>query len=373
MTPDPFVSYAQNLEDVMLWRALGTAVDGPGFYVDVGAADPTLLSVTRAFYDRGWRGVSVEPLPDVASRLADARPRDTVVAAALADTAGPRRFFRVTRNGQTGLSTLDPAEAERHRSGGAAVTALDVPVTTLALLCREHVDGPVHFLKIDVEGAEGAVLAGADFAAIRPWIVVVEATRPMSEAASETEWEPTLLNAGYALVWFDGLNRFYLANEHAALAHHFRTPPNVFDRYIQHDPGLQTHLTAIQTLEAEIARLTSLLAPPPPAPPQMPSPRPAWPRRLALAAYRLVRPVVRPIAWRTRTFLTGELMREIAGIRTTQETIIARVNAPGGGIDPGMARTMERLLLTLALEDGSNPNPPGLLPPHQETLSQKGG
>ena len=87
------------------------------------------------------------------------------------------------------------------------------------------------------------------------------------------------------------------------------------------------------------------------------------PRRLALAAYRLVRPVVRPIAWRTRTFLTGELKRDIAGIRTTQEAILARIGAGGGGMDPGMTRTMERLLLTLALEDASNPTPPGLLPP----------
>ena len=52
-----FVSYAQNFEDVMLHRALNHVVRG--FYIDVGAADPEALSVTKAFYDNGWHGINV--------------------------------------------------------------------------------------------------------------------------------------------------------------------------------------------------------------------------------------------------------------------------------------------------------------------------
>ena len=58
----PFVSYAQNYEDVMLWRVLRDVERG--FYVDVGAADPEEWSVTRAFYDRGRSGINVEPLEE---------------------------------------------------------------------------------------------------------------------------------------------------------------------------------------------------------------------------------------------------------------------------------------------------------------------
>ena len=39
-----FISYAQNYEDVILWRALRDVERG--FYVDVGAADPQVDSVT---------------------------------------------------------------------------------------------------------------------------------------------------------------------------------------------------------------------------------------------------------------------------------------------------------------------------------------
>ena len=71
----PFISYAQNFEDVMLWRALCDMENG--FYVDVGAADPKELSDTRAFYERGWSGINVEPLDEYFDKLTQARPRDT--------------------------------------------------------------------------------------------------------------------------------------------------------------------------------------------------------------------------------------------------------------------------------------------------------
>lgn len=54
------VSYAQNFEDVMLWRALGHIENG--FYVDIGAQHPTIDSVSKAFYERGWSGINVEPV-----------------------------------------------------------------------------------------------------------------------------------------------------------------------------------------------------------------------------------------------------------------------------------------------------------------------
>jgi hypothetical protein len=48
---------------------------------------------------------------------------------------------------------------------------------------------------------------------------------------THADWEAHLLEAGYRFVYFDGLNRFYLASEHEDLAPHFRVPPNVFDDF----------------------------------------------------------------------------------------------------------------------------------------------
>jgi hypothetical protein len=137
----------------------------------------------------------------------------------------------------TGLSTFDTATADRHAKAGFTRTdALKVEVRTLADICAEHAPTDIHFLKIDVEGSEAAVLEGADFARFRPWIVVVEATVPGTPLRATEGFEHYLLSAGYRECWFDGLNTFYLAAEReATLAPAFCAPPNIFDSFIRAD------------------------------------------------------------------------------------------------------------------------------------------
>ena len=245
------VSYAQNFEDVLLWRALGSA--GPGFWIDVGAADPELHSVTRAFAEQGWRGINVEPRGAEFARLEAARGADINLNVAVAAAAGRMVFFDCE---DAGLSTLDAAVAAGHRAAGRAISEREVEVMTLAEICRVHAAPEVHFLKIDVEGAERQVLEGADFVACRPWVMVVEATRPGSAADSSAGWEGLVLAAGYRFAWFDGVNRFYVAGERwERLAGSFAVPPNVFDDFTL--AGSQHRLVEIELAKAraEIALL----------------------------------------------------------------------------------------------------------------------
>jgi FkbM family methyltransferase len=251
-----FLSYAQNFEDVMLWRALSTVRDG--FYIDVGAGDPDTNNVTRAFYERGWRGVNIEPDPARFDALIRRRDRDINLPIALAETTGKRRFHVVS---VPGLSTLDSGIAFRYRARGWSVRRTTVGVDTLAAICRGHAPATIHFLKIDVEGAEGAVLQGADFVAFRPWIVLAEATLPLTQQENHASWEPILLAAGYCFVWFDGLNRFYIAEEkRAELSRHFRLPPNCFDMFAIWDPAQAALAAELQAARAEVQELRARLA-----------------------------------------------------------------------------------------------------------------
>src|SRR5262245_21527446 len=225
-----FISYAQNFEDVMLWRAL-KHID-QGFYIDVGANDPDQYSVTKAFYERGWRGINVEPAPQWFERLEKARPQDINLQLALGAEPGEITLYEIP---DTGLSTVEKKVAERHEvEGGFQSRELRVKMDTLSSVCEKFHLAPIHFLKIDVEGAEKAVLQGIDFGKIRPWIILLEATLPLSQEESYSDWEPLLLNAGYEYAYFDGLNRYYIAGEHENLKAAFKTPPNVsFDDFVR--------------------------------------------------------------------------------------------------------------------------------------------
>jgi FkbM family methyltransferase len=241
-----FISYAQNCEDVVLWRALRDVAGG--FYVDVGAADPSVDSVTKAFYERGWSGINIEPTEPYFSALQSQRSRDVNLRVLASAEAGVRPLYVIEG---TGLSTLDEAFASRHADMGFKSRQLMVPQLTLNQLLESRSGLPIHFLKIDVEGTEAEVLSGIDLNVYRPWIVIVESTEPNCQNLTRHLWEHLLVDRGYELVYFDGLNCFYTASEQIHLKQKLAVPPNVFDDFLPvSQVRLQDDLVR-QTLRAE--------------------------------------------------------------------------------------------------------------------------
>ncbi|MFO1206724.1 MAG: FkbM family methyltransferase [Burkholderiales bacterium] len=226
-----FISYAQNFEDVMLWRALKHVERG--FYVDIGANDPVVESVSKAFYDRGWRGIHVEPVAEYAHLLRAARPDEEVIEKAVGAEPGEMTLHVIPG---TGLSSLVEASAlSAVALRGYEHTEVVVPVVTLDELLLPYAGRDIHWLKVDVEGAELDVLRGWNAKRDRPWVMVIEATLPNSQEECHQAWEPILLEAGYRFAYFDGLSRFYTAAEHEELAALFRAPPNYFDEFVRAD------------------------------------------------------------------------------------------------------------------------------------------
>lgn len=247
MTPPRLLSYAQNREDVLLVRAFPRPT---GFYIDVGAADPVELSVTKWLYDLGWSGVNLEPQGYYFDRLAAARTRDVNLRVAVSDRPGEVTFYEAPHH--RGFSTTDPAVAAGMRSKGIDLIEHRVPTVTLAEVCDRHARGPIDFLKIDVEGHERAALLSLDFRRYRPRVLVIEATAQNSTAPTHQTWEDVVLAADYRYATFDGLNRYYARAEEPALIDVLSVPPNVFD-----DFGPADVWNRVAELEKENCRLTA--------------------------------------------------------------------------------------------------------------------
>ena len=229
MKQRPFVSYAQNFEDVMLHRALRHVTKG--FYVDIGADHPTDLSVTKAFYERHWRGINVEPLASSHAHFVRERPGDVNMRVLAGNRTDHHTFYQFGDR-DTGCSTIDPQVVALHASRGETpVREWVVPMTTVDDLCDRYAPPDIHFLKVDVEGAEKLVFEGMTFQRHRPWVILAESTRPGTQASAHYDWEPLLTSREYSFVYADGLNRFYIANERANLRSAFAYPPNVFDGF----------------------------------------------------------------------------------------------------------------------------------------------
>ena len=230
------ITYAQNFEDVMLERLFADVKSG--FYIDVGAWDPKIHSVTQHFYDRGWRGVNVEPIPYRHQLFLEIRPEDLNLNNAVGLEAGRLRFYECPED--SALSTLDEVTAANIRQRGLTIEEYDVDVIPLADIFDKVSRTEIEFLKIDIEGFEDRILNNFDLRTYRPRALIVESTKPATrpsgfdrfdEVDAWSSWEASVLSQGYVFAHFDGLNRFYLREEDSELAARLKLPPGIFDGY----------------------------------------------------------------------------------------------------------------------------------------------
>ena len=211
MMSNRIISYAQRFEDLHLLRCFGERSDG--FYIDIGSGHPVYDNSSLLFYLRGWHGVTVEPNPALARLTRAVRTRDRHIEALVGASAGSATFYLV--DDYHGLSTMIEDYARSAlREFAKTSQALD-------------------FLKVDVEGAEADVLLNGDWGRFRPRVIVVEALAPYTLMPAWESWEPFLTGHGYRHIWFDSLNRYYLAEEAADLARRFEGAPASFDDAFQ--------------------------------------------------------------------------------------------------------------------------------------------
>jgi FkbM family methyltransferase len=223
-----FISYAQNFEDVLLNRVFKGKTKG--FYIDVGALHPTFDSITKAFYDRGWSGINIEPIKEKYNIFQKERLRDINLNIALSNSEGNLEFFQVL--GQPGNSTLNKEIAYAiAQEKGFDISRYTVVVKTLADICKEYVNEKIDFLKIDVEGLEEQVVLGGNWEIFRPSILVIETTLPNTNIRCENNIPVFLKNKAYEHVFFDGINDYYIAEESIDLQKHFAYPVNILDFY----------------------------------------------------------------------------------------------------------------------------------------------
>lgn len=172
------ISYAKNLEDIVLARVLGSIERG--FYVEIEAQNPMSNSLTRYFYEKRWRGLNI--------------------------TSSQKNYQKL----------------QIHRMWDTN-RCIDLNIQTLSSIFAEFSLTTVHFFKMAANHEE-IIFQAADFSLFRPWIVLISSDKTSSH----------LLKNGYQSVYFDGETRFYVAIERSSLMDSLFYPPLSSDNYIRY-------------------------------------------------------------------------------------------------------------------------------------------
>jgi len=178
-----------------------------GVFVDIGGYDGVTGSNTLFFeLFRGWSGLLVEAAPD---HLAQARAcrRCRCVGAAVAGCEGSREFLQVLQ-GYTQMSGLldryDPQLLRELRAHPAhRERIVTVEARPLAEFLRAADLTRIDYLSLDVEGAEGEILANFPFHEfeIRAWSI--------ENPGGNSEIARWMRDAGYDRVEHIGVDEIY--------------------------------------------------------------------------------------------------------------------------------------------------------------------
>lgn len=155
-----------------------------GFFVEAGANNGQAQSNTAYFArHRGWRGLLVEPIPELAAQCRVARPESIVENCALVASDADGQSIPMTYCGLMSVvegGWSDPEAERAHVETGRQIQSLttyrvDVPGRSLSALLDQHGIERVDLLSLDVEGFERQALEGLDFDRHRPRFILVEA------------------------------------------------------------------------------------------------------------------------------------------------------------------------------------------------------
>jgi FkbM family methyltransferase len=196
------VSYSQHGEDLFLTLLLGYERTS-GVYVDVGCFQPIVFSNTYIFYQRGWKGLAVDPNPQFRQAWRRYRPRDTFLNLAISKTRGTMAYVN-NRQFQPMSKVLPENEATGLDPVLYEVSSCEA--APLAEVLSQHLGGnQIDLMSVDCEGMDLEVLESNDWDKYRPLVLAVEDTN----ISSESGLNRFVRNLGYEYRAYIGLTKIF--------------------------------------------------------------------------------------------------------------------------------------------------------------------
>jgi len=166
-------SFSSAGEDMILRHAIGSD-KMEGFYVDVGAYHPVILSNTYFFYLNGWRGINLDARPGSRKLFDKVRPRDINLEVGVSTREGEMTYYFIGEDST--MNSFSRDFLEHIGMLGEVKREIAVPVLPLAEVLDRHLPAgqKIDFLNVDVEGHDLQALESNDWERFRPRFVVVE-------------------------------------------------------------------------------------------------------------------------------------------------------------------------------------------------------
>lgn len=200
----PKKSYSQFGEDIQILRMVDSE---PRVYWDIGSGHPVLGNNTFALYRRGWQGILVEPIPELAKISKRFRPKDVVINKVISDGASQSKFYRFHPYQYS--TTLESQAKKYIASGIRLISTIDIEAVDINSFIGILPDAPT-VISIDTEGNDASILKQILKLEIYPTLFCIEDYSPQ---LSKSFIHSKLSDIGYTLVaWIPPSSIYLLEN-----------------------------------------------------------------------------------------------------------------------------------------------------------------
>lgn len=165
------ISFSKAGDDIQLMKLINNRV--PGAYVDIGSWHPINASNTYYFYLRNWKGICIDPNPELKLLYKQFRPKDNFINAGIGMSNTCMEYFMLE---ESSMNTFSRDFIEKHQLESKILKKITVPLYSLKEILDQSLEknDRLDFFDIDVEGLDLEVLKTNDWVKYRPKVIVIE-------------------------------------------------------------------------------------------------------------------------------------------------------------------------------------------------------
>ena len=196
------ISFSKSGDDIQLMKLINNYT--PGVYVDIGCWHPIKASNTYYFHLRKWKGICIDPNPELKELYKKLRPSDDFVNVGIGNSTSSMFYYMLE---ESSMNTFSYEFIQKHNLESKIITKVEVPMITLKeiLNLRLKKGDRLDFFDVDAEGYDLEILKTNDWVKYRPKIIVVESDDFLQKDIT-SDIVQYLQKQNYRLLWKSIIN-----------------------------------------------------------------------------------------------------------------------------------------------------------------------
>ena len=177
------ISFSKSGDDIQLMKLINSNI--PGTYVDIGCWHPIKASNTYFFHLRKWKGICIDPNPELKPLYDQYRPSDHFINAGIGNSNTILDYYMFE---ESSMNTLSYEFIKKHNLESKIIKKIKIPLYSLKEILDQHLNEAdrLDFFDVDAEGYDLEILKTNDWIKYRPKIIIVESDDTLqNDIASE--------------------------------------------------------------------------------------------------------------------------------------------------------------------------------------------